>query len=145
MRLFRSKIIAFLLLLVIPVAGNGMGLVEHSCLMNDSTTLSFEKKKGCCERKAKKDCHQTTSTQQSAKWQKTPCCQDQTLVVHIDFAGFSQKLTTFLADLSTTISQTFVTLVRSFVLQKEATLQHSNSSPPLSGRDILTRHCTYRI
>ena len=142
MRLFRSRILAFLMLATALTFSTGMGLVQHTCLMKDETTVSLTEKKGCCTEK--KDCpHNTKASQTAVK--KPVCCADETLYIQVDFAGFGQNLTHLLGDACTALSQVFYNFVRAFADPGKTAFHYTNSSPPLSGRDRLAAHCTYLI
>ena len=142
MRLFRSRILAFLMLATALTFSTGMGLVQHTCLMKDETTVSLTKRKSCCAEK--KDCLHTTKASQTAV-KKPVCCADETLYIQVDFAGFGQKLTHLLGDACTALSQVFYNFVRAFADPGKTAFHYTNSSPPLSGRDRLAAHCTYLI
>jgi hypothetical protein len=142
MRPILTKITVYLMLAVVFTVSTGMGFVEHTCLMKDQRTVALEKRKGCCADKKACD-HKQAQDQQTVS--KKPCCEDRTVYVHVDFEAFGQKVKYVFATLAATLVQHFVAFVQSFANTDEAAFQSGNSSPPLSGRDLLVRKSTFQI
>ena len=142
MRPLLTKITAYLMLSVVFTVSTGMGFVEHTCLMKDQRTVAFEKKKGCCANKNTCD-HKKAQSRQTVS--KQPCCEDKTVYVHVDFEAFGQKAKYVFATLAATLVQRLVAFVQSLANSDETALQSGDSSPPVSGRDLLVRKSTFQI
>ncbi|MDJ1494698.1 hypothetical protein QNI19_17300 [Cytophagaceae bacterium DM2B3-1] len=142
MRLLIHKIVAFFMLGVIFTVSTGMGFIEHSCQMKEEKVIVLSKKKSCCS--AKTSCEQPTSQSQTT-FKKPACCEDKTVYLHIDLAGYSQKLTKFISLAFTAVVQNFFTLVHKLVINEEEACGYTNTSPPQTGRDTLTKKRTLQI
>ncbi len=141
MRAFRSKLLAFFLLAVVVTFNTGMGFVEHSCLAEDEITISLQKK-SCCSNK--KSCIHPIQTPQTTL-KKAACCEDKTIYVHVDFTGYAQKIGKFFTGAYVTTIQYVTHFIESFLRRAKIVFHYTNSSPPLSGRDILTQNCTLLV
>lgn len=130
------------MLAVVFTVSTGMGFVEHSCQMKGEKAISFSKTKSCCD--SKKACHKATPEEQT-NIKKSPCCQDKTVYVHIDFANYAQKINKFVNNTLATLVHNLVTVVKSFLHKEETACHYTNTSPPQTGRDTLTKKCTLQI
>ncbi len=125
---------------VIFTVSTGMGFIEHSCQFKDEKAIVFSKKKNCCA--AKKSSSEASST---TTLKKTACCEDKNIYIHVDLAGYSQKLQKFLSHSFTAVISKVLIWVYQVPVTKEEACQYGNSSPPKTGRETLAKKRTLQI
>ena len=140
MRLAVQKIVSFFMLGVIFTVSTGMGFIEHSCQFKDEKAIVFSKKKTCCA--ARKSTDQTSSR---TTVKKTACCEDKNIYVHIDLAGYSQKIQKFISNVFVAVTHKVFIWTNAVFFSKEEACQYTNCSPPQTGRDTLTKKRTLQI
>jgi hypothetical protein len=140
MRLFVQKIVSFFMLGVIFTVSTGMGFIEHSCQFKDEKAIVFSKKQSCC---AKKVTSQAASSGTTVK--KSACCEDKNIYVHVDLAGYSQKIQKFISNVFIAITHKVFIWTQAIWFSKEEACQYTNCSPPQTGRDTLTKKSTLQI
>ena len=142
MKAIRSRMFAFLMIGVVLTLSTGMGLVEHTCLMSGKKATSAEHRKGCC---AKKTGQSTSKAGNEATVKADNCCEVETQYIHIDFVSFQEKFAKLFASLYAMLAQTLGHVFNALVEKSDTALSYTNSSPPLAGRTLLTRHCILNV
>jgi hypothetical protein len=142
MKAIRSRIFAFLMIGVVLTLSTGMGLVEHTCLMSGKKTASAEHRKGCC---AKKSTKAASHAGDEATIKADNCCEVETQYIHVDFVSFQEKFAKLFANLYAMVAEKLVDVFNALVGKSDTACSYTNSSPPLAGRALLTRHCILNV
>lgn len=137
-----QKAFIYLMVGIIFMSSTGFGLLEYSCTMSGKTETAFLKKEGCC---SKSKTTTVKHTHGEPTIQKGKCCEEEEEYVNVDFsASLIQKTSTLLTALCIYIVNAFVSLFYSIFELFKSSMQLS-SSPPYSGRHLLTLIQTLRI
>lgn len=139
MKAIRSRIFAFLMIGVVLTFNTGMGLVEHTCLMNGKKAMATERRAGCC---AKKSTAAATGQHESATLQADDCCEVETHYIQVDFVSLQEKFSKLFANLYFIVAEKLVDVFNALLNKSETACSYTNSSPPLAGRTLLANYCT---
>ncbi len=135
MKTFILKTLSYLMVGVVFMSSTGFGLVEHSCLMSGKKERMLMSEKSCCSQKTVLlASHHAKKTAQK----KSECCQVEKEYSNVDLStSFVQVFSKLLVDLSVTVLHVFSCLFNLLVEAFRSSIQIT-SSPPLSGRELLT-------
>ena len=134
-----TRIFTFFLIGVVFLSSTGFGLIEHTCLIRNKKSAALFEKKGCCARKT------TSATTEETTLSSDACCESQTHVATFDLAPVVEKVAGFLSHVFFYVVDTLVGLFRTTVLSGQAFYQSADSSPPLTGRQLLIRYHSLQI
>jgi hypothetical protein len=142
MKAIRSRIFAFLMIGVVLTLSTGMGLVEHTCLMSGKKASFTEHRKGCCAKKTGKAASRAGN---GATVKADNCCEVETQYIHVDFVSFQEKFAKLFAGLYAMVAEKLVHVFNALVEKSDTACSYTDSSPPLAGRTLLTRHCILNV
>ncbi|QHT65840.1 hypothetical protein GXP67_03745 [Rhodocytophaga rosea] len=134
-----TKIITYFLLGVVFLSSTGFGLIEHTCLIRNKKSASLFEKEGCCARKT------TSATTEETTISSNTCCESETHVATFDIAPVVEKVAGFFSHIFFYVIDTLVSLFHAMVLSGQAVYQSADSSPPLTGRQLLIRYHSLQI
>ena len=138
MKAICSRMFSFLMIGVVLTLSTGMGLVEHTCLMSGKKNTSSEHRQGCC---AKKSTKATSQAEGGATIKADNCCEVETQYIRVDFISFQQKFTKLLSHLYVVFAEQLMDVFNALISKSDTACSYTNSSPPLAGRTLLTKHC----
>ncbi|MES2734274.1 MAG: hypothetical protein V4714_21180 [Bacteroidota bacterium] len=132
----------YLLAGIVFVSSTGLGLVEHSCLMNGKKEMSMTSGKSCC---SGKNVVCTAASAAKTTFQAEKCCKVETSYAHVDFSSsLVQVVSSLLASVCVAVLSTFSFLFNAFV-ESFTTSVNISLPPPLSGREWLILLQTFLI
>jgi hypothetical protein len=135
-----TKIFTYFLIGVVFLSSTGFGLIEHTCLIRNKKSASLFEKEGCCARKSS-----AASKADGTMISNDACCDSETHVATIDVAPVVEKVAGFLSHVFFTVIDTLVSFFQAMLLNGQAVYQSSDSSPPLTGRQLLIRYHSLQI
>lgn len=124
---------------VVFLSSTGFGLIEHTCFIRNKKSASLLEKEGCCARKTSASKTDVTTLSSDT------CCESETHVASFDMAPVVEKVAGFLSHVFFYVIDTLVGLFQAMLLSGQAVYQSADSSPPLTGRQLLIRYHSLQI
>jgi hypothetical protein len=134
-----TKIFTYFLIGVVFLSSTGFGLIEHTCLIRNKKSAALFETKGCCSRKS------TPSKTDGTVLNSDACCETQSHVATFDLAPVVEKVAGFFSHVFFYVIDTLVSFCQAMLLSGQAVYQSADSSPPLTGRQLLIRYHSLQI
>lgn len=135
-----KKFLTFFLMGLIFLSSTGFGLIEHTCIISRKKTALLFKTDSCCAKKksTSPDTHETVL-------KNNACCELESHVATFDIAPVVEKVAGSLAHVFFYILDTFLSFGQAMLIAGEAVFKSSDSSPPLTGRQLSIRYHSLQI
>ncbi len=129
------KIITFFLAGVVFISSSGFGLIDHFCFMNGKKSTALYEKQGCCVKKKSAATHGDGIVLTSGD-----CCAYDTHFLTIDAGPVIEKVSSYFINALQAVFSTIISFFHATLQSNDAAFSATDSSPPLTGRDILIRY-----
>jgi hypothetical protein len=139
MKVVFTKVFTFFLIGVVFLSSTGFGLIEHTCFVSSKKSASLFEKDACCSQtNTEADSHGTVL-------KSSACCESEEHLATFDLAPVVEKVAVSLSHVFFYVIDTLVSFFHTIVLSYQAVYQSGDSSPPLTGRQILIRYHSLQI
>jgi hypothetical protein len=139
MKAMFTKILTYFLIGVVFLSSTGFGLIEHTCFIRNKKSASLFEKKGCCARKT------PASKADGTMLSSDTCCESETHVATFDIAPVVEKVAGFFSHVFFYVIDILAGFFQALLLSGQAVYQSADSSPPLTGRQLLIRYHSLQI